>query len=536
MTKKYLEDLKNDQEVMDVDIEQELFNMVNNLINQRIGGIITTNIFYYCSHLLNELASQTKDIDYYINIDKYINQASQCIHNLDILNRGSELIAFKQIFIIVLGEYFGKTKNLILTKQNYQFYLSTNFSAFIREKELISDNYENLKNVFKSFSLYKSRGDDTETVLNLIRTHIDSFYKYLTTFTTDLSAGKKIWKDVEEYLLSEIDYRHTNMFIQLFILYIFNKIKLCDSDCEKSPVIVSSIIEFLCDKFNYSHINLPEDEKTYCVSLFYDIICNHYEVILSNQNFNERYMYYFARIFIEDCMIELTYDGKVDDNKLLERLYLIILQNQEPLKILITFISILSKLFVIQNNSNFDTHNQKELNIKLLKKIYQKMSIFLDRYSNFRVLERCTLDKDELFNIITNFSTNHHEIKPYYICFFIKCFMYLEVNYMLELEFSHRKKIYVTIFEIFLEFILNSNLFIDSNVNDEEFYHLLELLIIMMKSYSKHNLEDGYLIYKMIFMITRKAQLNSHLIIEASQPTMLFILSSLFIQLIAQYF
>jgi hypothetical protein len=550
MIQKYIEELSTTDENnvnLDIDVEQELFNLINNLLSHKSPGIVPTNIFYYSSHLIYFLAGKTKNMDYYINIERYINKAKNCIQNLELMERNAEVGIFKETLVIVLGELFLRTKNIVVGKQEQSFYVNLIVSTFIREKDILLENIENIKAIVKNNKLQPYKDNKSETIVDdpnfektvtTIRKNIDSFYKYLFTFTTDVSIGKKIWKEVEDYVASVIpDQRQCNMLLQIFILYIFNKIKLLSENEKKHKIIVSSIFEFLCDKFNYSSKNIPVDENEHCVSLFYDIVCNHYEIISqhSSQIFNERYMYYFARIFIEDCLSEILTETNLNNEKLLQRLYIIITQNNEPLKLLISFVSILSKLFAIQNNSSFNTFKQKEINMKVLDMIYQKLFIFFVKYSNFHVKERGSLDQDELFNILTNFSTNFKELRGSYVKFFTQFFIYVEVNYILELEFTLRKKLYVIIYEILYDLVATVDLFNDIKVNIEEFLKLMELVILLVKSRSNSYIEDAYLNYKMLSIVMKKFNLNGELLCNSYQVNLVYMIPTFGLLLIAKY-
>ena len=93
--------------------------------------------------------------------------------------------------------------------------------------------------------------------------------------------------------------------------------------------------------------------------------------------------------------------------------------------------------------------------------------------------------------------------------FFIKFFFFVEFNFKLELGFIHRKKLYVILFEMFYELIINLEVYENNNMCLDEFLKLIELLIVVIKTYSKLNLEDGYLIYKMMAMVVKKISIGN---------------------------
>jgi hypothetical protein len=587
-----------------IDIEQTLFNLVNNLINKPYNNKSKfLNIFYHSSWLIYYLTSQTKDFDNYINLEKYILKIKSVLDQ-GLIQDPVEISTFRFSMIKILGEAFEKTNNVVkqISRLTHKFIIELIFSSMSERKKFIQDNSENLKILLKNSSVSRSgtyhsknKSDFSEEIslINLmndknfvdLRDIIETYYKYVVRFTTDVTAGKKIWKEVEEYMKNFLSLEEGNILLEVSVIFIFNKCKT-----PSGKIILSSIFEFLCDKFNSSNfIQIPKTstienrvESKYSLSgeknksptrsvsnisysrqnsllqnnlnLFYEIICNHYEIILTDQILNERYMLYFARIFIEDTLNEVITNlqreqivinqglqnlqnsqnaqnlqnaqnaiihpilptPEENDEKYLLRLQEILSQTAEPPKLIMSLLSNISKFFFNQNNLNLSSPEQININNLLLERIYKKLIIFLHKFSsqsssretfshNYMFYkEKSTLERDELFNIIQNFSTNNKVLRQHYIMFFIKFFIFIEFNFKLELEFFHRKKIYVIICEMFYELINNYSTYENPHITIDEMTKLIELLIIVMKTYSKVNLEDGYLIYKMVAMIVKK--------------------------------
>jgi len=501
-------------------------------------------VFYHTSHLLYYLTSQTKEFDNYINLEKFI---SKIEFSISLIKKQEEAKIFRNDIVIILGCSFEKTNNLILSKSTHNFILDLIFTSITENREFVISNSDNLKSLFKNnkieFNLKDNKSDLTVSeeaaMMNLIsdknflnlRDNLESFFKYLNKFMTDVSLGKKIWKEVEELLFKKIGnleispVQNSNFpsnsssgaILEIVIIFIFNKCKNC-------KIILSSIFEFLCDKFNISnYVDIPSIEKnnqnvkgeakeTFLnngLNLFYEIICNHYEIILTDQILNERYMLYFARIFIEDTLSEIL-NSKDNEEKFLMRLFEIIAGSNFPFKLMISLISNISKFFFNQISANYEQPNQVTLNIQLLDRIYTKLIIFLNKFSTYHAKEKSSLDRDEFFNIIQNFSTNVKMLRSNYILLFVKFFVFVEFNFKIDLEFVHRKKLYVTVFEMFYELIVNFDIYENSQMNLEEFIKLIELFIIIMKNYSKFKLEDGYLIYKIVAMVIKKIGFYNH--------------------------
>jgi hypothetical protein len=75
---------------------------------------------------------------------------------------------------------------------------------------------------------------------------------------------------------------------------------------------------------------------------------------------------YFARIFIEDCVSEIVKKSIENENLLLLRLYEIISKHTEPLKLYISFINNVGKLFNSLKEENYFLDEQRENHKRLL--------------------------------------------------------------------------------------------------------------------------------------------------------------------------
>jgi hypothetical protein len=507
-----------------IDIEQSLFNLVNNILNSNYQDQeLNTSIFFYISWLLYYLTSQTNHFDNYINLEKYLNKCRQYISTI---KSNEEVELFKKMIIKVSGEIFLKTKTLVLSNQNHQFIIELLLNSIKKFSGFLADNKMNIKSLLtnSSISISKDKNETDYSYLNLLENGqykilkdiLESFFVFAEKFTNDVTSSKKVFKEIEEFLKNNsLSTLEINDIIEVILVYFFYRSK---SSGHSGKIILSSIFEFLCDKYNTSnYVEIPlvteenkleiEKQSTQIQSnlhLLYDIICSHYEIMLTDQILNERYMQYFARIFIEDTLSEVLCNIQISDEKFLVRLQEILEVNLNPCKLIINFISNISKLFLFGQNLELKYQNQNALNIELLDKMLKKLITFLSKFSNFHLKEKSILDRDEFFHIINNFSPRHQKLRLNYIMFFIKFFIFVEFNFKLELEFIHRKKIYLTITEIFYELIVNFNNYQNSFINIDEYCKLIEVLIIIIKTYSKNNYEDGYLIYKMLALIIKK--------------------------------
>lgn len=475
MTKKYIEEnaQTEDSDInLWIDIEQALFNLVNNLL---LKHPINLNIFYYSSQLLYYLTSNTKDLDNYINTDKYISKIKS---NLDLITDNNIKLIYKGNMVKLLGLLFKKSEQNILNLTYKSFIIEIIFSNFIDSSGYIVENKDNIKQYFNyknglhnlSLSFKSPQSDQKdENIINLITDirfilildSCETYYKYLFKYVTDVTTGKKIWKEVERFLKNNLHDKVLNyLILELVILYIFNKSKNYISDSNRK--IMSSILEFICDDFvlnktdyNFEFESIPGQVNNYSnnnINLFYEIISTTNETILAELIINERYMHYFARIFIEEIYYNIFSIGNYDDSnveKLLLRLIEVIKQNPDQTKLLISLLSHISKYFQIQSNFEYPDNFQKSTNLQFMEKIYLRVIDLINKFPNLK--EKQILDKDEVFNIINNFSIDDKLYRNSYVTFFTKFVLFIEFNFKLELEFNHRKNCIYTYLKCYMD-------------------------------------------------------------------------------------
>lgn len=525
------------------------------------------------TRLLIELTSQTSNFDNYINLEKFINRIKVC---LELITLQEEFEICKNSMINMLGLAFEKTAILSLSAESHKFVISLIFSTIASKADYIMKN-EQVKNIFKEDRFYKIRDNKSEYSYNerdsmmglmndknftVLRENIDSFYRYIEKYTTDVSAGKKIWKQVENYLNEKTnDTYATSIMLEITIIYIFNKTRIKSitavntsnmTFAHKGKILLSSIFEYLCDKLSsgsLEHMVVPNTDSINAtiinkmasvntdniqsaiveknLNLFYEIIYNHYDIILIDQLLSERYMLYFAKIFMEDVLndtlLSKNYHIEVQEEKLLDRLCEILSQNAEPSKHFVSLITNISKIFNNQARIHYDSHNEK-INTEYLNKVLKKLTLFVNKFSNaVHKSNKTVLDRDEMFHIVQNLSVENDELRLNCIMFFIKFFIFVEYNFTTELDYTHRKRIYFIIFEMFYELIANFANYSSQNLAIEEFMKLIEVLIIMMKNYSKTHFEDAYLIYKLNGIVYKKiagsAKINTNISVIKSHDS-----------------
>ncbi len=585
-----------------IDIEQSLFNLINNLLNRQYNSPKIFSIFFhYCSELLLQLTNQTKDFDNYINLEKFIEKMKPQLNSISNINNDDEKLIFKNTQINLLKETFDKSEELRFKKETHNFIIDLIFSVLLTNKDFMIKNNKNLKTIFKNSRVFSTRDnksglifDDSEIVelmnnkkyINL-KNYLDCYFSYMSNSTCDVTECKRIWREVEEYLNEAVkETEYSFIILEIVLIYIFNKLKksnisnvgnnnlgtnigntnigntgitgntfrLSNQGVNKnnansksqavSPrtnnnlIIMSSIFEFICDKLNLTEtpeiFNSDMNIRTKSINilqhnlhLYNEIVCNHLEFILNDQISSERYLVYFARIFIEDTILDVSLSNTIInisntnsnitnineiDNKI-NRLYEFILNTADPYKFVISLITNIGKFFKIQAENEIIPDDSKK---KLMNEIYKKIIYLLNKFprdKNFDIYDshqfnynydRALFDPDEIFMILFNFSTGVKALRQNYILFYIKFFIFVDMHFKIEFEFIHRKKLFLTIYEMFYELIINSRDYDDIYVTVDEFIKLMEMLLVIVKTYSKGNFEDAYLIYKMNSMVYKK--------------------------------
>lgn len=224
-------------------------------------------------------------------------------------------------------------------------------------------------------------------------------------------------------------------------------------------------------------------------------------------------MKYLARILFEDCICEiLNSQGTLpeeDTEKFLTHVSDIIKLNQEPLRLCFSLLINASKLFYVQKQLNEEDMNtegektiMKDLNNKLLLKVYKKLNSLVTRYFLFKS-NKAFLDKDDLFNILFNLTHDNKYHRLYYMNLFISLVKFLLKNYELDLEYKDRRKVYLMVFEMIFELIHNILCYKDYKAVINTYCLLCSFLIEFIRTCDT-SFEDYYFIYKSISAISFK--------------------------------
>jgi len=293
-----------------LDIEQTVFNILNNLINKRPSKISYPYIFFHCSQIFELLCSQAHQIDTYIDLEKIIIKIEDCLRNI---KDKAEIKIFMNCIIKMLAEIFNKINTTIISADKITLIIDLIFLPLLEKKDVLNINFHKLKCSFKNLKTNffqikeKLEMESTEIEDNHIfikaiiqmRENLDCFYYYIIKFTNDITNGKKIWYILENQIIKRTNNEKiTNRVIDLLILYVLGKSRYVknfvdENENKKIILTISTIIEFIADKFFNSKIIIPSDKNDYIenhsVTLFTEVICNYTDLLpysyISSENF-----------------------------------------------------------------------------------------------------------------------------------------------------------------------------------------------------------------------------------------------------------
>jgi hypothetical protein len=283
-----------------LDIEQTVFNILNNLISKKPSKISYPYIYFHCAQVFDHLCSQAHQIDSYIDLEKNIIRIEDCLRNI---KDQTEMRIFMDCIIRMLAEIFNKINLTIISPDKINLILDLIFLPMLEEKESLNISFENLRssmyhmktNFFKTKEKIEIDSADRENnfaiqkIIIQRRDNLDCFFYYITKFTNDTTNGKKIWYILENQIIKRTNSEKiTNRVIDLSILYILGKSRFLKNfmdENEKKRIVlsISTIIEFISDKFFNSKIIIPVNKNDYLenhsVALFTEIICNYTDLL-----------------------------------------------------------------------------------------------------------------------------------------------------------------------------------------------------------------------------------------------------------------
>ena len=295
-----------------LDIEQFVFNIVNNLLNKKPLKNNYIPIYFHCAHLYELLSSQANKIDGNIDLEKNLIKIDECIKNM---KNPQEINVFKNETIKMLAKIFNKINTNITSIEKITSIIDLIISPCLDNKEMLNVTFDKLKNSIKSLrsGFYKTNEkidsefterEENQTLQRGIismRENLECFFNYILRFSKDITYGKKIWFILENQIIKKTNSEKiTNRMIDLVILYTLGKcryLKIKNDENIKKQIIlcISTIMEFVSDKFYNSKIVIPMDKNDYIenhsVNLFTDLICDNIDLLpynfISSESFIE---------------------------------------------------------------------------------------------------------------------------------------------------------------------------------------------------------------------------------------------------------
>lgn len=302
-----------------LDIEQTVFNILNNLINKNPSKISYAYIYFHCAQIFELLCAQAHQIDSYIDLENNILKIKEC---MIIIKNPTEMKIFMDCIIKLLTEIFNKINQSMISADKISLILDLIFMPILDNKEALNINFEKLRNsiynmktnFFKSKEKLELESFDREEnitiqkIIGQMRDNLDCFFYYITKFTNDTTNGKMIWYVLEKQITNKTNSdRITNRVIDLAILYILGKsryVKNFMDENEKKKIVlpIFTIIEFISVKFLNLKIIIPEDKNDYLenhlVALFTEIICNYTDLLPYSYISSETFIDVNINIFI----------------------------------------------------------------------------------------------------------------------------------------------------------------------------------------------------------------------------------------------
>ena len=245
-------------------------------------------------------------------MDKTLLQIESCIGNIKDPN---EIHIFMKGAINMLTEFFKKINIKITSIDKISTIIKLIFLSLLDHKNILNITFDKLRFSLKSVrsSFYRPKekwefeeNDNQENIalhktISEMRENLDCFFYFILKFTNDVTNGKKIWYILENHIEKKINSEKiTNRIIDLIMLYTLGKcryLKNCCNETEKKnrDLTVSTILEFVSDKFFNSKIIIPNEKSEYVenhsVTFFTELICDNSDLLpfsyISSESFIE---------------------------------------------------------------------------------------------------------------------------------------------------------------------------------------------------------------------------------------------------------
>ena len=155
------------------DLQQFLLTIVIRVLNRQFNPSNLKNILFYLAKMLSLLFHEIKDIDQYINIDKYVATIERITEHEILLNK--EVYSFIKVNLICLGEYFNSINHTIALQEDYiDLLIKYYIQAYDYNYNFIIEYF----NTYKKFLNYENNGIRSTNINNLFSTIL---------YTTDMN-------------------------------------------------------------------------------------------------------------------------------------------------------------------------------------------------------------------------------------------------------------------------------------------------------------------------------------------------------------
>ena len=212
------------------------------------------------------------------------------------------------------------------------------------------------------------------------------------------------------------------------------------------------------------------------------------------------------------------------DEKIIYKLVEIILLNNEPIKLFYIFLTDISNLFASQSEIIFQDSNKMPNNIKYLENLLNKIIIIIEKFIRMKELEKCNIDLYKITTILNNFYLPFSEIKTTYLNFYIKLIYHSLTKTKFEVDLPIRKKFFSQFFEYIFDIVQNYKDY-EKIINiPDDYIKLIEIVIIFLRNFSKSNIEDIYIVFKLSGIVIKKIFNQNNKNIYFMQLMMIYVL------------
>lgn len=224
------------------------------------------------------------------------------------------------------------------------------------------------------------------------------------------------------------------------------------------------------------------------------------------------------------------------EEKIIFKLVEIILLNNDPIKLLYLFLSEVSILFNNHSETVIQDSNKIVNNIKYLESVLFRIIIIIEKFIKMKELEKSNIDLYRITSILNNFYLQFSEIKSTYLNFYIKLIYLSITKTKLEMEFNVRKKFFSQFFEYIFDIVQNYKDYDKVIILPDDYMKLIEIIIIFLRNFSKSNVEDIYVVFKLTGIVIKKVFNQNIKNIFFTQLMMIYVLVAFISPLILMYF